>query len=89
MFLYVFYKFYIVFIGFCKFSTEELRLATGASVPVARKQKVVISFYRRNSEGNVYCFTGFSKKYPPPSRENSQLSMKKSVFAPPHLRWGY
>ena len=30
-------------IGFCKFSTEELRLTTGASAPVARKIRSVHS----------------------------------------------
>ena len=33
-----------VVIGFYKFSTEEFRLATGASVPVACKKEVVYMF---------------------------------------------
>ena len=38
-FLFVFIRFSHVFICFYRFSTEELRLATGASAPVARRQK--------------------------------------------------
>ena len=33
-----------MFIGLYKFSTEELRLATGASTPVARKKEVFNRF---------------------------------------------
>ena len=53
--IYVFYMFYIsvyrFYIRFYMFSTEEVRLATGASAPVARKEDVFlfISF----NEGKV------------------------------------
>ena len=54
-------------IGYYKFSTEDFRLATGASAPVARKQNVFVIFYRGNIEENVHCFYCFSATKCPPS----------------------
>ena len=61
-------------ICFYKFSTEELRLAAGASVPVARKKISFYMFYGGSSEGNVYRFYGFSKKDVPPFQWKFQIS---------------
>ena len=89
------YRLYNCFLPLYSFSTEELRLATGASAPVAHKKKLCICFYTRNSEGNVNNFNGFSKKQKNKNKktknkkqkktpsENSQLSLKKVGFCPP------
>ena len=63
------------------FCTEELRLATGASVPVARKNKCVYTCFIYAKEGMVKgLYTVFSvnkKSRPPLSSENSEIQVKK------------
>ena len=56
--------FYMFYISFYKFSTEELRLATGAirRLSLATK-KACVAIYKGNREGNVHCFYGFSAKF--------------------------
>ena len=79
------------FICFYRFSTEELRLATGASAPVARKnKKFFICFYRGNSEGNVYSFQCFFKKHlsPPPVKIKKIDEKVGFCFLPPPLQQG-
>ena len=49
--------FYMFYICVYKFSTEELRLATGAIRRLSlAKRKVFVLMYRGNREGTVHCF---------------------------------
>ena len=85
----VFYRFYIgflyffiIFYRFYKFSTEDLRLGTGAIRRLSlAKKDVLVLIYRKNREGTVHCFYSFSAKLclPPPSEVNSRYMFLKIV----------
>ena len=62
----------VFFTSFYRFSTEELRLATGASAPVARKTKINDLFFIEGIVKGMYTvFIAFQKQSSPPSSENS------------------
>ena len=58
-----FYDFICFFISFNRFSTEDLRLATGASTPVARKQKKFLYVCKEGIVKGVYTVFMFFQKF--------------------------
>ena len=84
-FLQLFYGTILLFMGSLQLGSTQARQAQHSCACLAKKEVCGV-IYRRNREGTVHCFYGFSAKFclpPPPVIENLQFSVKKSVSPPP------